>query len=250
MQDIENKKTILDDDASIYQKREERDENKSVRRKWSELDCKGKWYFFRDYYLLKLLLVLFFGGIAVSLLYTTFKHKPEQLSYIAIIDSKLDSDAVANYFNNAVTAMGFDKKDYEIVCNNSFSSLSSSDGMTLSTYIFAGDLDIIIAPAEALKSYYESGTILALDLWLPSDIQEALSEDDYFYAIAPGDNQQHSFGILLNDTAFVRETNLYNHDVTYYLCVVTSGENIDNGNVFRMIRHLLELPQPTTTPSP
>ena len=48
--DISDKKTVLDDSASIYQKREE----KSDRAKWKELKgFRAKWEHFRAYYLLK-----------------------------------------------------------------------------------------------------------------------------------------------------------------------------------------------------
>ncbi len=249
MQDIDQKKTMLEDDASIYQKREEREESKSVKEKWSQLDAKGKWHFFVDYYLLKLLLVLFFGGIIISLLYTTFKHKPEELSYIALLDSKLNSVAVEEFFETAVVDMGLDPKDYTIFCNSSLASGTAGDGTTISTYMFAGTIDFFIAPADALATYYNAKTLLALDLELPADIKASLTEEDYFYAVSPVDNQSHIFGICLDGTPFMEKTNLYESTTTYYLAVTVNGANVLDGDCWRVIRYILGLPQVAPTPT-
>ena len=47
-QNIENKKTTLSDDASIYQKKEERDSSESVKNNWSNLKGKEKLKYFKD----------------------------------------------------------------------------------------------------------------------------------------------------------------------------------------------------------
>lgn len=249
MQDIDQKKTVLEDDASIYQKREEREESKSVKEKWSQLDAKGKWQFFLDYYLLKLVLILFFGGILVALLYTTLKPRPDELSYIALLDSRLDPNALEDFLETAIVDMGLEPEDYTIFCNSSLSSTSSSDGTTISTYMYAGTIDFFIAPAEALEHYYNANTLLALDLHLPADIAAALTEEDYFYAVSPVDNNSHIFGICLNGTPFMEKTNLHGATTTYYLAVTANGDNVLDGDCWRVIRYILGLPQVAPTPT-
>ena len=58
MQNLEGKKTALNDDAEIYKLGTERSESKSSKQHWNELSAKGKWQYFRNYYLWKTLLLL------------------------------------------------------------------------------------------------------------------------------------------------------------------------------------------------
>ena len=82
--DISEKKTALDDSASIYQRREE----KTERAKWKELKgFKAKWEHFRAYYLLKTFIwvcVIAFVGYAV---YEMLAPEKERLLYVSILDA-------------------------------------------------------------------------------------------------------------------------------------------------------------------
>ncbi len=240
---IDEKKTTLEDDASIYQKREDREESKSVKEKWSQLDRKGKWQFFVDYYLLKLIFVLFFGGIIISLLYTMLKPKPDELTYIALLDNRLDAVSVEEFFEKCVTDdMGLDAKKYTITCNTSLLSDSTSDASTISTFMFAGAIDIFIAPKDALTRYVETKTLLAFDLDLPEDIRAILTEDDFYYAVSPIDNNSHVFGICLDDTPFIQATEREGTNTSYYLAFTTNGDNVKDGDAWNTVRCILGLP--------
>ena len=81
------KKTALDDDAEIYQKREE----KTEKEKWKEMDGKAKAQYFADYYLGKLIVAVIIIGVGVSLLWHFFKPKDETVLYAAVIDESLDA---------------------------------------------------------------------------------------------------------------------------------------------------------------
>ncbi len=249
MQDIDQKKTILNDDAAIYQKREEREGGLSVKEKWKQLDTKGKFRFFVDYYLVTVLIVLFFAAILIGALYTMLKPKPKEISYIAVLDNTMDASQMEQFFDDALDTFDLNKKKFTITCNNALLSNSPTDLTAVSTYMFAGTVDLIIAPANALTAYCNSQSIFPLEEKLPKDIADALTEDDYLYAVSEQDQTSHAFGIRLTDTYFGEKITRYNEDMTYYLCVVVSGKNVENGNTWRMVRHILGLPQIDSFPT-
>lgn len=83
------KKTALDDDAYLYQKREE----KTEKEKWSEMNRHQRMQYFLDYYLVKLLV---FTGIilAVVLFVWNFisKSKEDTVLYVAVVDEVLQTE--------------------------------------------------------------------------------------------------------------------------------------------------------------
>lgn len=246
--DINNKKTTLDDDAAIYQKNEERDESKSTKEKWNELDFKGKCQFFVDYYLVKLIIitaVVVFAGFA---LYTTLKPRPKPKVNLVMLDSLLDIEATQDYFEEAVSKIGWNAKKETIVVHDGFSSKAPIDASNISTYIFAGTLDVLIAPEDSLDHYahqsaadHEKSVLLNLDE-LPKDILDALSEEDKFYYTDDETGVVHFYGVRLDKTEFYKTLNVHDYDRTYIYTFVSTGKLTDNG--IMLLRYMLGLPQP------
>ncbi len=87
-QNMEDKKTTLDDNAAIYGKRDERD----TKEKFAQLKGKDKWDFFKDYILGKLIIITASVVFAVFILYSIFGPKPETLMYVAVIDDPLGNE--------------------------------------------------------------------------------------------------------------------------------------------------------------
>ena len=82
------KKTALDDDASIYRK----DRSRTEKQKWEEMDKKQRRQYFADYYLRKML-GMAAGIFAVFFLSWHFlKPADETVLYVAVVDESLDKD--------------------------------------------------------------------------------------------------------------------------------------------------------------
>ncbi len=246
--DINNKKTTLGDDAAIYQRSEERNESKSTREKWSELNFKGKCQFFVDYYLIKLIIITAFVTFVGFALYTTLKPRPEPMVNIVMLDSLLDIDATQDYFEAAVSDIGWNSKKETIAVHDGFSSQIPTDVSNISTYIFAGTLDVLIAPEASLDHYahqsaaeHEKSVLLNLD-GLPQDILDALSEEDKFYYTDEETGTVHFYGVRLDKTDFYKTLNVHDYDRTYIYTFVSTGKLTDNG--VKLLRYLLGLPQP------
>lgn len=240
MQDVDNKKTILGDDASIYQKKEDREESKSARETWRELDFKGKVRFFCDYYLLKLLLVLVVTCAVIYGVYLAVAPKPNEELYLVFLNCQVSQDALTSYFDDALVGMGYDPEESKITCNTSLTTTSPNDASTISTYLVAGTVDVLVGTKEALSRYYDNGFALLLDEnTLPQDIKSALEEDDYLTVYCSQIDTTGPFGIRLNDTSLCKEA--YPSETDLYLVVLTTSERSENA--YRLIRYLLDLPQ-------
>jgi len=113
--DLSNKKTALDDSASIYQVREE----KTDRMKWKE--CKGfkaKWEHFKAYYFLKTFIwacVIAFVGYAV---YEIVKPKKETVLYVAFTDAVVTATVMDGLQKGYENFVEYDKDNQEMIFDN------------------------------------------------------------------------------------------------------------------------------------
>ena len=173
--DVSDKKTVLEDSASIYQRREE----KSDRAKWKELKgFEAKWEHFKAYYLLKTFIVACVIGFVIYGIYEMVRPKPERVVYVAILDAVVlneQTDALQAGFEEY---FGLDSKTQETWFDNSMMISNASDTVgrqKFTTHSFAGEIDVIIAPASVLQGY--AGTyLLPLSEQLPSDLYEQVSD--------------------------------------------------------------------------
>ena len=87
--DINQKKTALDDDSILYQKRDDSIGKKDI----SGLSGRQRLQYFRDYYLKFCILTIVLLVVAVSLIYTIFFRHQETVLSIAVINDT----AISNY---------------------------------------------------------------------------------------------------------------------------------------------------------
>ena len=169
---IEDKKTALDDDAAIYQGLQSQESAKSERQKLSELSFKGKMRYLWDYYALKALIVLLVGALIGSMIYYIVRPRPETVAEFAVVDSPWLETGYENYSKRMLEKLGLNGKKSEVVFSYGYQSSNYTDGMSLTTHLFAGEIDSIIAPEASIRQYMENGLFITLDE-LPEDIREA-----------------------------------------------------------------------------
>ncbi|MDD5900555.1 MAG: hypothetical protein PUC73_06655 [Lachnospiraceae bacterium] len=234
--DISEKKTALDDSASIYQRREE----KTERAKWKELKgFKAKWEHFRAYYLLKTFIwvcVIAFVGYAV---YEMFAPEKERLLYVSILDAVILDTEISSIQAGYEEYISFDEETQEVLFDNTVMISNSADAVSaqkFTTHAFVGEIDIIIARESVLKQY--AGSYLRpLSEQLPADLYEALSER-FCYA-RPRDEEgnwgeEQPYGIIISD--FVEKNPYYDEPVALAIC----GNSKHEKNAEEFVRYLLE----------
>lgn len=145
--------TKLDKDATIYSKRT--DESEKELRK--NLTKEQKFQYFSDYYLPKILVGLVVVAFLAWLGKDFFMPKKEVVLYVAVVDDVLGNVAVEELQNDLGELYGIDPDSQEVVVNAGFSS-NSMDSMTqLTTYIYAGEVDVIITSGEEFETLAKTG---------------------------------------------------------------------------------------------
>ncbi len=168
------KETRLDDTAEIYKKREKMTE----RQKLSEMNTSEKWDYFKQYYFKKLLATLIIVGFISYLLYEVLSPKPDTVLSVAMVNYPLDTETLAQLENDLNELLDINPETQKIFFDTSY-DLNNHDYASaekLTTYAFAGELDIFIAPESQFLKYAFSNTLTPLTDALPTDVYSALSD--------------------------------------------------------------------------
>ena len=146
------KKTALDDEAEIYQKREE----KTEKEKWKQMDRKAKAQYFVDYYLGKLIVAVIIIGIGASLLWHFFKPKDETVLYAAVIEESLDATKLADMTSELEKLCQADGRHQKVKIDDSF-YLKDQALARLEVYVESKQVDVIIADQKTFKKLAGDG---------------------------------------------------------------------------------------------
>lgn len=177
----DNKKTSLEDDASIYSEHKSR----SDREIWNELNKKERSVWFKDYYLAPILVGIIVVAIASYLIYDAISSYRDTALFTAVINDSFDVDSRDNLCSNVLTFLGGNasKEKVTIEDNYIFSGSSGSNASAaaqqITSYIYAKQLDIIIADPDYFDHYASLGCFY--------DLRNILSEEqiqkysDYIY---------------------------------------------------------------------
>lgn len=201
--DIHQKKTALDDDSILYQKRDDSVSKKDL----SSLSGRQKLQYFKDYYLKFCLLAVFLLVICVNLIYTIFfRHEETILNITAVNDTALSrseefNDYLKEYFQV------HDKN--ELLTVNNYYLDDPNQQMAFTTKLVTGDLDLIICDRETFEAKSAAGFFSDLSELLPENVFSDLSSllvngqiqelDDNNEVISTG--PATPFGIDISQTA-------------------------------------------------
>ncbi len=143
----EEKERLKSDPSEIYQKRTEETKKKDI----ENLSQKGKWQYFKDYYLkiavIGLIAIVFLAVFAVQ----AATRKPTNALYIVIQKDALDENRVEAFKAALEKHMGLDT-DVEVVTID----VGCSDHQ-LQAYLYAGTADVVITSEEHFKKWGRSG---------------------------------------------------------------------------------------------
>lgn len=199
------RKTSLDENASIYSKR---DEDESERSKWSRMDSKQKWVHFKTYYLRFVVIGCFVLALAAFFIYKDVIRKTEVIYRSAILN-EITTEIPLNAFSDGFTeSMNIDPdrnlSSFHLYYTNSdlanqVGATVSSDLTQVSSMIYAGTLDSIIAGREEFDGYQEKGFFTDISELL-SEEQMRMLEDRLYIPDNPDNGQQHAYGVYLDQS--------------------------------------------------
>jgi hypothetical protein len=152
-QDIENKKTTLDDDAAIYKHNTDRDEKNSPIRKFSELKGEEKKQYFKDYIMKPLIIGVIVVVFAIYFIVTSLTDSKTYKFYLACVNPYyMDNDAMQAHVD--YLADYWNLEGHEVAVYDSDITLNDSSGLsTFVTYLNAGTIDVVIGTKDELSSY-------------------------------------------------------------------------------------------------
>ena len=171
---IKNKKTVLNDDAALYNRKE----SASEKEKWQSMSGKRRLRYFLDYYLGRILAVTLVLAVVGSILYTMLSPKPESVFSVGVINdsaNQLYYDALQAQLNEL---LGVDNETEETVFDTGyyFDNTEYQSFQKFSIYNTVGDLDVSIFPLSKFKEYAPAEHFSPVAEYLSSGLYSSLSE--------------------------------------------------------------------------
>ena len=227
--DIENKKTALDDEAALYHHQD----NVSEKEKWQNMSGTKKWEYFKNYYLMKVIVTAVVLVTLGSILHTMLTPKPEVRLSVAIIDHVMlyeTQQAVQAGFD---AYLGIDKEKEETLFDSGydFAMDEINSLQKFGLYNAVGDLDVTIMPLSVFQKFAPIGYFSPISEHLTTDLYVQLSEhmleckqkDENGVEI---EGSETVYGILL-DSTWVYENGGYAEPVVLAVNLATTNdENI------------------------
>lgn len=211
-------KTVLDDNAAIYAKRETRDE----KTKFRNLHGKEKFRFFCDYILGKIIIGLVIAGIIFAILYSSLKPKPEVMYSVVVMDNpfSLDAKEALSEQLNALFVSDPEKQSTLIDYDYFVSTDSYDTRLKLMAQLTVGEIDCIIMPSYEVKTYSDSDIFVDLRTVLPAELLP--SDSSTIIKTTDSETGQQIYAAL-DISKQISLMNGYDYNVKYYLiCVATS----------------------------
>lgn len=171
--DTNNKKTTLDENASIYKK----DRELSEKETWNSMNKEQKKTQFREYYMLPLVAGIAICFIAGFLIYDAVINYRDVVYMTTIINDSLDADKLEDFNHDILEYLGYDDKKEEVRFEDNYllSGGTSSDVLaateSITSYIYAKKLDAMIADSTSFNHYATLGCFV--------DLKEALTPEQY-----------------------------------------------------------------------
>lgn len=152
------KKTVLNDDAGIYQPRKE----ESEKQKWKRMEKGQRVQYFFDYYLMKLVVGLVCLSVIGFLVWSFVKPKEEKVLCIAVIDEQLDEKKVAELTKELNELYQADGKKKTVLIDDTF--YMQAGGLNkLEVYLYNKQADVIIAEESTYQELAGYGFFRNMD---------------------------------------------------------------------------------------
>ncbi len=228
MKDTRLGEQILNENATIYSKRE----SKSEKEKWGDLTGKEKVQYFMDYYL-KIVLIIGIGAIFVIwLLYTILSPKPETALNITMVSGFLDEETDAQLSNTMMELLALDPKTEQVFLDTSLyikdgevSEITSASEQKMTIYAYAGEMDLVIAERDVFERYAKNGFFMDLTKALPTNLYSRLSKQFLMTQAQDIDIEEVPYGISLSDFANFESLNAMMKDPVIGISAGTKHES-------------------------
>lgn len=242
---IEHKKTTLNDDSVIYQKRDDSLGKKDT----SNLTFLGKLGYFKDYYLKALLVIAALLAAAGYLIYSTTIGRTRSVFSMVFLNSSYiyDLEGIDQAITDTLSIE--DKRDYAAVSNYDLEQYQ--ENIAYMTQMSAGTIDLVVCPEDYFQTGCGNRTFADLGTFLPEEMYEAL-KDRIIEGSAAVTNDQGEvlsyedpcpYGIDISGSARYKEFG--GKEAKPILCVLANCSNTEN--TLKIVSWFTDVPLPPSS---
>lgn len=188
--DTSNRKTTLGEDAEIYTP----DRELSEKEQWSSMNSSEKKIQFREYYMMPLIIGAAVTFIVIFLIYDAISGYRDIVYMSTIINDSLDTESLEDFNTDILEYLGYDASHDKVnfADNYMLSGGTNSDILaateSITSYIYAGQLDSMIADTESFNHYATLGCFADLHDILTPEQYEKYSEYIYYPELESNDS--------------------------------------------------------------
>ncbi len=224
------KETRLEEDAVIYQPRQKLTEKQKLK----DMSFQDKIGYLWDYYRIHAVVIIGVIALISYIIYEIITPNIETQFYAAIINNSISDEVWEQYDANLSEYLDLDPKTEDIQLNynfylNSNSEYTMSMQQALTTYIAAGEVDVIIAPESTFKGYVYNGFFENISDQLPTDLYTSLA-DYVFISDTEEVPEKNVYGIYLTDSKLFAEH--ANNTDPYVLGILANATHKENAAEF------------------
>lgn len=231
------KQTKLDEHAELYQPRKVQTEKEKL----MDMSFKEKLSYLWEYYKIHAAITVAVVALVIYIVYEIVTPDINSQFYAAIINSAVSSEAMDEYGDAFADYLQLDPTTQSVDLNDQFylstaSETAASMQQVLTTYIAAGEVDVIIAPESDFKNYAYYGFVAKLSDELPTDVYSAFT-DSFFISGTEEDSETNAYGIYLDNSDLFKDIK-YNGE-SYILGIVANYGHTDN--TIEFIKYLFKI---------
>ena len=207
---FQNKKTSLGEGASIYQKR---DESESEKSKWRRMNRAQKWDHFKTYYLRLTILGCCVLALVGFFIYQDVFHKTNVVYQCALVNEKATEIPMSMFADGFMRSMDMDpsqnKASFYLYYTNQelaqeVGAVVSSDLTRLSSMIYASKLDAMIAGQEDFDGYMANKCFTDLTEFLTEEEKNEFADRFYVPAV-PENAEGHAYGVYVDQSSVYQQ---------------------------------------------
>ncbi len=237
--DVKNKKTSLDEEAAIYEKRDETESGKS---RWKKMNRSQKITQFKTYYLRPLIV-----GVLILCVIGFFIYKDvitkKDIAFRCAIVNEVATEIPVNAFSDEFTQYMKLNPDKNLSSFHLYytdtqlaqkvGASTASDLSQISSLIYASLLDGMIAGEKDFTTYHNNGFFVDLNEFLSEEELKAI--EPYLYIPDDEKNtEKHAYGVYLEKSERYNSIFQGGGGVVQkpIYGIITNSENTDRGRYF------------------
>lgn len=221
--DINNRKTALDDDSILYQKRDADSNKQDIK----DLNQKGKLQYFADYYLMKVVIVLVSVILVGYLIYSSIFNRQETVLTVCCIGNTMitENEAMAEDLRPVFEPL---EKNESLYITNYYLE-DYNQQMSFSTHLAARDIDIVILDKAQFDRLSGQGMFAdlsqVLDPSLYEELKDQLIDGKVISYTTQGEIESYSdpypMVIDVTDNPVIKDYVTYSNEVYLGICIGT-----------------------------